>query len=343
MTDEHYMHRCLQLAALGLGNVSPNPLVGCVIVHDSKIIGEGYHKKFGGYHAEVMAINSVKEKNLLDYSTLFVSLEPCSHFGKTPPCTDLILKHKIPNVVIGTSDPFEKVNGSGIKKLKEAGVNIKSLVLETECMSLNKRFFTFHIKKRPYIILKWAETADRFIAPLINQKNKIHWISNKLSRTLVHKWRSEESAILTGTNTAMADDPQLTNRVWPGNNPLRIVIDKELKLPDKLHLFNHKAPTIVVTSRKKKPSLNLEYIQIDFNENVIEQILNALYRRNIQSLIVEGGTKLLNSFIDLNLWDEARVFTGSSFLNEGITAPDLKRNALSVQKIDSDKLSIYLN
>jgi len=350
MKHEQYMQRCLQLAEKGLGYAAPNPLVGCVIVYNSKIIGEGYHSFFGGAHAEVNAVNSVRDKSLLSKSTLYVTLEPCSHFGKTPPCTDLIIKHKIPEVIIGNKDPFKMVNGSGIQKLKKAGINVTVGVLEKKCRFMNRRFFMFHEKKRPYIILKWAQSKDGFIAPddksfvkTQRMAKKIHRVSNEYSHMLVHKWRSEEPAIMVGTNTAQKDDPQLTARNWQGKNPVRIVIDKDLKLNRSLNLFDKKAGTLVFTSKNGSSKNNPGFVKINFGHDVLKQIMHHLYRENIQSVIVEGGAILLQSFIEQKLWDEARVFSNESLINSGIAAPQIKGKILSQEKIDNDTLTIFKN
>ena len=343
--DEKYHHRCLELAKKGLGSVAPNPLVGAVIVYDEKIIGEGYHAFFGGPHAEVNAINSVKNQDLLAESTLYVPLEPCSHFGKTPPCTDLIIQKRIPNVVIGTPDPFNKVSGAGIEKLKSNGCNVEVGILEKACKNLNRRFFTFHLKKRPYIILKWAQTLDGFID--IDRSDKYFgqpaWITNEISRILVHKMRSEESAILVGTNTALKDNPSLNVRVWSGNSPIRLVIDRNLRLPADLELFNQKYPTIVFTSKQIESKPNLEYLPIFFDGNEIEQILNILYQRDILSLIVEGGRELLQSFINKSFWDEAYIFTGRHLFQKGVQAPEIEGTPIFIDDLDDSYLSVYMN
>lgn len=344
MNHEHYMQRCIQLANLGSGNVAPNPLVGCVIVHDSKIIGEGYHQKYGSYHAEVNAIRSVKNKTLLPKSALYVTLEPCSHFGKTPPCTDFIIEHKIPEVFIGTKDIFPSVNGRGVKKLKQAGIKVVHGILEKECRYINRRFIVFHEKKRPYIILKWAQSWDGFIAPFKNEPGKkIFWISNEYSRVLVHKWRSEEASVMVGTNTALKDNPELNIRHWNGKKPVRIVMDKELILPSKLHLFDRKARTIIFTSNEKKSKENLEYVKINFRNNTEEQIVSFLHKQNIQSVIIEGGLQLLTSFIEKGLWDEARIFSAFKTLKAGVKAPAISGKIYSVDKIDNDTLTVLHN
>ena len=332
-TNEQYMNRCIQLAKLGAGNVAPNPMVGAVLVFEDKIIGEGYHQKYGEAHAEVNCVNSVKEENksFIEKSTMYVSLEPCSHYGKTPPCVDLIIKNKIKKVVIGCIDVYKEVAGKGIQKLQDAGIEVITGILEKECVDLNKRFFTFHQKFRPYIILKWAQSANGKIAgtssissPKEKAFNKRIFISNDYSNRLVHKWRSEEAAILVGTNTAMQDDPLLTTRLWPGRNPIRIVIDKELQLPSGLKVFNNEAKTIIYNTLKDLTLENLVYIKLD-NENFMEQLLHSLFEMNIQSVLVEGGAKTLQSFIDNSLWDEARVIINEDlFIENGVAAPELK-------------------
>ena len=337
--QESYMKRCIQLALSGQGSVAPNPMVGCVIVYNDKIIGEGFHRVFGGHHAEVEAINNVTDKSLLPHSTLYVNLEPCAHFGKTPPCSDLIISYKIPKVVIGCTDPFIEVKGKGIEKLKLAGVEVVTDVLKDEAMELNKRFFIFHQFKRPYIILKWAQSSDGFLAGASSQTK---WISNKWSRTLVHKWRSEEQAIMVGTNTAMKDNPQLDVRQWIGKNPKRIVIDRQLKLPNHLYLFDQKIETLVFTEIKKDSQPNIEYITIDF-EQLHQEINDELFARQVQSLIVEGGAQLLNSYISNNVWDEARVFTAPHFLTNGIEAPKISGVIDKQIYIDNDRLTILKN
>ena len=340
-----YMQKCLQLAKKGSGEVAPNPMVGCIIVHEEKIIGKGFHKKYGTAHAEVNAINSVKNKELLKSATLYVNLEPCAHYGKTPPCADLIIKYKIPNIVIGSIDPNSLVQGKGIERLIKSGCKVNNGVLEEECKELNKRFYTFHKKKRPYIILKWAQTMDGFIDVKRNKQDigKPLQISNERSRKLSHKWRSEEQAIMVGTNTALLDNPRLTTRKIAGKNPLRIVIDKELNIPSIYHLFDGSTPTVIFTGVRKKSKNNLEYVTINFNKNISKQILSELYKRKTQSVIIEGGTKLLSSFIEINLWDEARVFVSNKKLKAGIKAPDIKAKGTSTENVDSDKLFIYKN
>lgn len=344
---EIFMKRCIELAAMGLGHTYPNPVVGSVIVHENNIIGEGYHTKAGEPHAEVNAINSVHDKNLLKNSTIYVNLEPCSHFGKTPPCADLIIEKKIPEVVIGTSDPNIKVAGKGIEKLKNAGCNVVTGILENECSELNKRFFTFHSKNRPYIILKWAQTADGFID--IERKPdepiKPYWITNEISRILVHKWRSEEQAIMIGTNTALKDNPQLNVRDWFGINPVKVVIDRKLIIGKEKNIFQNNVKTIVFNEMTDKISntYNQEFIKISFNENIIPQILDVLFKIQTQSVIVEGGTFLINSFYNSNLWDEARVFVGNRFFYKGVKAPDIKGDLVHHRILDKNNLFIFKN
>jgi len=338
------MQRCLQLAANGLGNVAPNPMVGCVIVHENTIISEGFHIKYGDAHAEVNAINSVKDKTLLKDATLYVSLEPCAHFGKTPPCSDLIIESGIKKVVIACSDVNPLVSGKGIEKLKRAGVEVITGILEKEAHELNKRFFTFHEKKRPYIILKWAQTADGFIDRKRNDNTQqALQISNEHSKRLLHKWRSEEQAIMVGTNTARLDNPRLNVRLLDGKNPVRIVLDKNLELPGNLNLFDGSQLTIIFTSVKKVLLNNVEYVAIDFSKNVLQQVLNILYEREIQCVIIEGGSKLLQHFIDEELWDEARVFISERFIGDGVAAPKLKAEPVSVETISTDKLFLFKN
>ena len=331
-TYQKYIKRCIELANNGLGTTYPNPLVGSVIVYNDEIIGEGWHRKAGESHAEVNAINSVKDKSLLSKSTIYVSLEPCSHFGKTPPCCDLIISHNIPNIVIGTIDPFAKVAGTGIQKLLDAGKNVIVGVLEEECKELNKRFFTFHNKKRPYIILKWAESYDGFIAPIAKAEQKPVWITNQYSRQLVHKWRSEEQAILVGTQTVIDDNPSLTVRDWTGNNPIRIVLDQNNRISKENHIFDNQAKTISIS----KDNLN-------FNNNLGQEITNLLFNEGIQSIIVEGGRQTLQTFIDEDLWDEARIFKSTITLKNGIETPKINANNGIKKNILTDDLLIFFN
>ena len=317
------MQRCLQLAALGAGNVAPNPMVGAVLVHQDKIIGEGYHANYGGPHAEVNCINNVSPQHRADISdsTLYVSLEPCNHFGKTPPCTNLILEKRIPRVVMACTDPFEKVNGSGIARLQEAGVQVTTGILKQEAEFLNRRFFTFHHKRRPYIILKWAQTSNQMIAGKGGQPISI---SHAYTNRLVHRWRSEEAAIMVGTHTVTNDDPSLTTRLWPGKNPWRIVVDRKLALPLSSRVFDPSAPTIVmneIRSADGQPML----VKYDAAAGMIPSLLDYLYKNGIASVIIEGGTRLLQSFIDAGVWDEARVITNTSmYFEEGILSPNIQ-------------------
>ena len=338
------MRRCLELAKNGLGTTYPNPMVGSVIVCDGKIIGEGWHKKSGEPHAEVNAVNSVKDKSLLKRATIYVSLEPCSHFGKTPPCCDLIIENKIPNVVVGTVDSNIKVAGNGIKKLIEAGAKVTVGILETECKELNKRFFTFHEKKRPYVILKWAESNNGFIAPLTKLEQKPVWITNKFSRQLVHKWRSEEQAILVGTNTVIDDNPKLDVRDWTGNNPIRIVLDQNNRISKESNIYDNQVKTIIFSDIPKVINEeNTTFESIDFKQNLAEQILNVLYKYQIQSVIIEGGSRTLQTFIDENLWDEARVFIGNHNFETGIKAPILALKNIEKHAVGNDILLISRN
>ena len=340
------MDRCLELALNGLGHVAPNPLVGAVVVCDDKIIGEGFHQQFGQAHAEVNAINNAKkfiEENkdayALERSVLYVNLEPCSHHGKTPPCVDLIIQHKISKVVIGTIDPFAKVNGEGVMKLETAGIKVVQGIREEACKELNKRFFTFHLKKRPYIIIKYAQSKDGFIAA--EERNTgSPYISNEYSLKVFHKWRSEEQAIMVGTNTAVTDNPSLTVRHWKGKNPIRVVTDRALKLDKNLSIFNQEAPTLVFNEIKNESSGHVDYIKIDFSKDAPQQMMNELYKKNIQSIIIEGGTKLLQSFIDKGLWDEARIFTGNKWLGDGVKAPVLEGKIISKETILDDELIV---
>lgn len=333
------MSRCLQLAEFGAGNVAPNPMVGAVLVYEDKIIAEGYHQKYGEAHAEVNCINNVREENksLIEKSTLYVSLEPCPHYGKTPPCTDLIIKNKIKKVVIGCKDVYKEVSGTGIQKLQNAGAEVMTGILERDCIGLNKRFFTFHLKFRPYIILKWAQTANG----KIGSAEKRILISNEYSNRLVHKWRSEEAAILVGTNTAQNDDPLLTTRLWNGNNAVRIVIDKKLRLPLELKIFNAEAKTLIFNLVKNSIEENLVYIKLE-NENFTEQILQSLFEMNIQSVVIEGGAKTLQLFINAGLWDEAKVITNEKLIIEnGIAAPEMINFTLQKQERYFDDVINY--
>lgn len=340
--NEIFINRCLQLAKLGKGNVSPNPMVGCVIVHEGKIIGEGYHQKYGEAHAEVNAINSVKDKSLLKESSIFVSLEPCAHFGKTPPCANLIVQHKIPNVIIACNDSFSKVNGKGIQILKDAGINVTLNVLEENAIKLNKRFFTFHQKRRPFIILKWAESSDKYIAKINNGKQIQTTISNDFSQQNSHFLRSKEDAILIGKQTLITDNPSLTTRLVNGKSPIRIILDRNLETLNKnYNIYLDQKPTIVFNHIKDEVIDNTKLIKIPKVDEV-SFILDKLYHLNIQSLIVEGGNKVLQSFIDENVWDEAYVYKSPIIINKGIKSPNIG-NITPIKSIsfDDNTLEIY--
>ncbi|MEI7596754.1 MAG: bifunctional diaminohydroxyphosphoribosylaminopyrimidine deaminase/5-amino-6-(5-phosphoribosylamino)uracil reductase RibD [Bacteroidota bacterium] len=344
-SDEIYIKRCLQLAENGLGNVAPNPMVGAVIVCNGIIIGEGFHQKFGQAHAEVNAINNVENKELLKQSTIYVNLEPCAHYGKTPPCAELIVKMGIPNIVIGMIDPNEKVAGKGIEILKKAGCNVKVGVLENECKELNKRFITNQTKKRPYIILKWAQTKDGFIdiIRIPCENNRPTWITGENLRTIVHKWRTEEQGILVGANTVIFDNPMLTSRNWEGSNPTRILIDPELKSPLNSSIFDNSAPTYIFNSLKTDDNDSNSFIKIDFSENAINQILSHLFNKGISSVIIEGGRETLCSFIRSEIWDEARILTGNKFFNEGIKAPEIKGITKATTALGTDSITLLYN
>lgn len=321
--DEKYIARCIQLAKNGLCNAAPNPMVGAVIVHNDTIIGEGYHIRCGEAHAEVNAIRSVKDESLLKDSTIYVSLEPCSHYGKTPPCADLIINKGIPRVVVGCQDPFALVAGRGIQKMRDAGIEVKVGVLEEECRQLIRRFITFHTEKRPFITLKWAESADGYI-DLYRTGGQPYIFSSPLSSMLVHKRRAEHSAILVGRRTALLDNPSLTVRNWHGKSPVRLVIDKNLTLPKHLSLFDGSTRTLVFTQCENTPNLfQVEFIQLDFNRDILPQIFEVLYQEKLQTLMVEGGSILLQSFIDSGCWDEAYIEHSSDYLKDGIKAPKL--------------------
>lgn len=340
------MYRCLELASLGAGSVAPNPMVGAVLVYKDQIIGEGYHQRYGKAHAEVHTIDQVVLNGLSDRlanSTMYVSLEPCAHFGKTPPCADLIIKHKIPKVVVGCRDPFTEVDGKGIEKLKAAGVKVELGILEQECKDLNKRFLTFHTEHRPYIILKWAETKDGFMANSATEKNGERLlISNEYSNRLVHKWRSEEAAILIGTNTAQLDNPELTTRLWPGKSAIRLIVDMDLRLSESLKIFNIESRTIVFNTVKHQERDHILYYQVKEDVSLVHQLVNALYQLNIQSVLVEGGAKLLQSFIDEGMWDEARTISnGQLTIGNGLKAPEIEDGySMSTQIVLSDKIKI---
>ena len=343
--DQLCMRRCLDLAMNGLGQVAPNPMVGCVIVHQQSVIGEGYHKYAGEAHAEVNAIASVANKELLRESVLYVNLEPCAHYGKTPPCTSLILDMDIPKVVIGTQDPFPEVSGKGIDILSEAGLDVTDGVLFEECRHLNRRFFTFHEKKRPYIILKWAQTSDGYIDILRHPEaaNRPTWITSERLRLLVHKWRAEEPAIMTGTNTALLDNPHLNIRDWHGKQPVRIILDRSCRLPASLNIFDNSQQTIIFNALKDDSKGLNQWIRIPFDDSVLLHIMNTLYNMNIQSVFVEGGRQLLQSFIDQNLWDEARVFIGQQTFGNGCPAPVINKLSPSTINLGDEYFLLYNN
>lgn len=337
-TNEYYMQECLRLAELGRGHVAPNPMVGCVIVCRGEIIGSGYHEYYGGPHAEVNAIRSVKDPELLKESTLFVNLEPCAHFGKTPPCSNLIIEVKIPEVVVGCVDSNSLVGGKGIERMREAGIKVTTACLENKCRALNKRFYTFHEKKRPYIILKWAQTADHFIDKLRSwpTKEQTLKISGEEAKRLLHQWRSEEQAILVGTRTALLDNPSLTVREISGNNPVRCVIDRKLELPNSLQLFNGEAKTLIFTEKTRDNNEHSEYIQLNFDEVILPQMMAALFARNIQSILVEGGTYTLEQFLAANLWDEIRVVESKNKIGAGVAAPAVDLSRVVSKKVGED-------
>lgn len=343
MIQKIFMERAIQLAKNGLGNVSPNPLVGCVIEKNKRIISEGWHYEYGKEHAEVVAINKVSNDNLLLNSTIYITLEPCSHFGKTPPCVDLIIKKRISRVVIGILDISRDKKGLGVKKLKYHGINVVQNFLKNECKILNKRFFTFHCKKRPFIILKWAQSKNGYISYFQRRKN----ISGIYTKQLNHKWRSEEDAILVGKNTVLIDNPKLNVREWYGKNPLRIFLDKNLKVPKNYFILDKTQKTVVFTEKTKKKENNIEYIKIRFNERIINEILYYLYEKKIQSLIIEGGKNIIDSFIKENIWDECRIFISNIFLENGIGSPIVsEKNFFSKKSImigKEDKLIIKYN
>lgn len=340
------MSRCLELAALAEGNVSPNPLVGAMIVCDGRIIGEGYHQRYGGAHAEVNAVHDALDRNtngaeLLKRSAIYVNLEPCSHHGKTPPCTDLIIRHQIPRVIVGCRDPFAQVNGKGIEKLRAAAVQVTEGVLEEQSRWLNRRFFTRVQQQRPYIILKWAQTADGYFAP---QDGTQCWITSAVSKKIVHRVRSREDAVLVGKNTALIDNPRLNVRHWAGKNPVRIVIDRRLELPHTLNLFDQTQPTIIFNEQKTDHDQNIRYLQLeDFDHYLPQLIAYQLYLLDIQSLIVEGGVKTLHLFLDAGLWNEALVFTGPQTWGSGLKAPAVAGTLYSEDQAGEDRLQIWHN
>lgn len=342
--DEIYMGRCFELASHGLGNTRTNPLVGSVIVHNDKIIGEGYHHEYGGPHAEVNAIRSVKDKSLLESSTIYINLEPCSHFGKTPPCSTLILNNKIPRVVISNTDPFPSVSGKGIEMLRNAGVEVICDVLVEEGAFLNRRFLTFHEHKRPYIILKWAETADGFIDIERQQGDPVgtNWITDDVARTLVHKWRSEEAGLMVGTNTIIADNPKLNVRRWKGNSPLRIAFDRNGRIPETANILDSSQDTLIFTCDQEKYSGKTNSVLID-HEYKLGEVLSELYDQKIISIFVEGGQQLHHSFISSGFWDEARVFEGKMKFSQGVSAPKISQEPAEIIQFEGSELKIFYN
>lgn len=342
---EYFMNHCFKLAQFGAGKVSPNPMVGSVIVHEGEIIGEGYHKAFGEAHAEVNAINDVFNKHqnakpLLKKSTIYVNLEPCSHFGKTPPCADLIISHEIPKVVIGCRDPFHEINGKGIEKLRNAGIEVIENILEKEAYRLNIRFFTRISKHRPYIILKWAQTANGYFA---TKDGSQKWISSAEAKQLVHRWRSEEDAVLVGKNTALVDNPRLNVREYEGRNPIRIIIDKRLELPIDLNIFDQSQETIIFNQIMTDVVGKIKFLELENFDYLAQLIAYQLYLMDVQSIIVEGGKETLDTFIKAGLWDEARVFESQNNWDDGILAPKLNDECIETHNIGSDTLKIYQN
>lgn len=339
---EQYMRACLYLAEKGMGSVSPNPMVGSIIVHNDKVIGRGYHASYGGPHAEVNAIDSVAEadRHLLKHSTLYVNLEPCAHFGKTPPCADLIVQMGIPHVVFASDDPNPLVAGKGAEKLRMAGIEVLSGVLKKEADFLNRRFFTAMTLHRPYIILKWAESADGFMAP---KEQKQVWLTGDASRKLVHEWRREEDAIMVGTHTVSIDDPELTVRLVEGRDPMRVIIDRALALAPSRKIFNPGAPVVVYNEKEESVTDNVHRIKIDFSKDILPHILNDLYLRKVRSLIVEGGPETLKTFIDADLWDEARIFTAPAVLGDGKLGPKVFGKKIGEEKVGPDTLITVLH
>lgn len=339
--DEQYMKRCLALAAKGQGFVAPNPMVGCVIVHDETVIGEGYHEQFGNAHAEVNAIQKVIDKSQLKEATLYVNLEPCAHFGKTPPCADLLIKHQLKKVVIGCRDSYKEVAGKGIEKLRKAGIEVSVGILEKDCLNLNRRFFTYHEKKRPYVILKWAQSADGFIDIERNQNQKgIVWITSPETKKLTHQWRHEETSILVGWHTIANDNPHLTCREFDGKNPIRIVIDPHLRLDyNACHIGNSEATTYVLTAKSVRGNDHLQFVLLeDFS---VQSLLSKLHELQIQSVIIEGGKTTLNHFLDSNTWDEARVLVGDTKLGRGASAPQMSKKPSQEYTFNTDRILIF--
>lgn len=341
---EKYMFRCLQLASYGNGHVAPNPLVGAVIVHNDKIIGEGFHKRYGDLHAEPHAINSVKDESLLKESTLFVNLEPCAHYGKTPPCVNIIIQKGIPKVVIGTVDPNPKVSGKGIEILRNAGVEVECGVLEKECFELNKRFFVWQRERRPFVLLKWAQTQDGFIDIRRENKNTPPLrISHQISKNITHKTRSENQSIMVSTNTVVLDNPSLTVRYWAGKNPVRIILDRTGRIPSDYIVYDQLTKTIVFTEHPREDIDNIQYIYLDFSKNMLENMLKHIASIGINSILVEGGAMLLNNLIKSNLWDEAQVEVSNQVIFNGVPAPFINSLPESAQTILNHQYFKYIN
>jgi diaminohydroxyphosphoribosylaminopyrimidine deaminase/5-amino-6-(5-phosphoribosylamino)uracil reductase len=340
MSPEFFMRRAIDLALLGRGRVSPNPMVGCVIEHHGKIIGEGWHKKAGTAHAEVNAFNSVVDESVLPESNVYITLEPCSHFGKTPPCSDLIVSKNVNKVFVGCVDPNPIVARQGISKILKSDIQVVTGVLEKDCQNINARFNTYHLANRPFVVLKWAQSADFYIDPrkTENGEGQVQ-VSNTESKVLTHKFRSEEDAILIGTRTASVDNPSLTNRMWAGKSPLRIVIDKNLKLDQGLNIFTDNHPTLIITTKKKENTKNITYLKLDFN-NLLDEFTDYLKSTDIQSLFIEGGAKTLQAFIDKNLWDEARIYTSNQKFIGGTLSPSIKWSSRQDYTLGKNSFSV---
>lgn len=335
------MRRCLQLAKLGALSVSPNPMVGAVIVRHNQIIGEGFHRKHGSPHAEVHAIQSVEDKMLLEGATLYVNLEPCSHYGKTPPCANLIIQHKIPHVVIGTLDPNPIVAGSGMKLLIDAGVKVEYKILERECLELNRLFFVYHEKRRPFITLKWAESRDGFLDRDRNGNIGVNWITGEDARAMVHKLRAEHDAILVGKNTILNDDPSLTVRGYHGKNPIRVTFDGSLEIPVNKRIFDNSAPTWIINSKKSELAGTTEFIQLSFDDNLLPALMDLFYHRKVQSVLIEGGAFTINKMLELGLWDEIVLLRGKIDFHSGLRAPKPKGMLYSAREIPTARVEIY--
>lgn len=341
VVDKAYMQRCFELARRGMGLVSPNPLVGCVIVYRGEIIGEGYHQQIGGAHAEVNAIRSVKNQSLLSESTLYVNLEPCAHFGKTPPCAPLIVQHNIRKVVIGNRDPFSEVDGKGIQLLREAGIEVETDCEAEEGRWLNRRFFTYHTEHRPYIVLKWAQSADGFLDRERTENERgVNWITAPHTQLLTHRWRAQEDAILVGTRTALIDNPSLTTRQSAGSSPHRLLIDRNLKVSEDAHIFSSEAKTTVFNASKSSRKNHIEWVDLDFEAPLLPQIMRYAYSAQIQSILVEGGAHTLAVFVAEELWDEARIITGQPVFERGITPPTITGKSLASYSLGNDRITI---